>query len=50
MDAGVANLLGPGDEAIVELLKAADALSFGLKQEPLSDIAVEPLLFTTPSR
>jgi len=48
--ARVAYLFGPGHEAIVELLKAGDALGFGLEQEPLSNIAAEPLLFSASLR
>src|ERR1700694_3818465 len=43
--ARVAHLLGPGREAIVELLEAGNALGLGLEQEPLSNIAAEPPLF-----
>src|SRR5207248_6596766 len=48
--ARVAYLLGPSREAIVELLEAGDALSLGLEQEPLSNIAAEPLLFSATLR
>ena len=48
--ARVAHLLGPGREAIVELLEAGDALSLGLEQEPLSNVAAEPLLFSSALR
>jgi hypothetical protein len=33
-----------------EPLKAGDALCFGLEQEPLSNIAAEPLLFSASLR
>ena len=36
MHAGVAHLLGPRGEAIIELLEAGDALGLGLEQKPLS--------------
>src|SRR5436190_11731833 len=36
--ARVADLFGPGTEAIVELLEAGDALGFGLEQEPLANV------------
>src|SRR5712692_5927080 len=48
--ARVAYLLGPGREAIVELLEAGDALSLGLKQKPLSDVSAEPFLFSASLR
>src|SRR5713226_1700640 len=46
----VAYLLSPGREAIVELLEAGDTLSLGLEQEPLSNVAAEPLLFSASLR
>src|SRR6266849_2862200 len=48
--ARVAYLFGPGHEPIVELLEAGDAQGLGLEQEPLSDVAAEPLLFSTTLR
>src|SRR6266566_8150636 len=46
----VAYLFGPGHEPIIELLEAGDALGLGLEQEPLSDVAAEPLLFSASLR
>ena len=43
--AGVAHLLGPGYEAIIQLLEAGDALGLGLEQEPLADVSPESFLF-----
>ena len=40
----VAHLLGPGQEAIVQLAEAGDAVRLGLGQEPFADEAIEPLL------
>src|SRR5712692_2562205 len=48
--ARVAHLLGPGHEAIVELLEAGNALGLGLEQEPLSDVAAKPFLFSATLR
>src|SRR5713226_6101221 len=50
MHAGVAHLLGPGREAIVELLEAGDAVRLSLEQEPLSDVSQESFLFATRLR
>jgi hypothetical protein len=44
VQAGVADLLGPGGEAVVELVQGGDAGLLGLQQEPLADQAVQPLL------
>jgi hypothetical protein len=38
MHAGVADLLGPRGEAIIEFLEAGDALCLGLEQESLADV------------
>ena len=48
MHARVAHLLGPGQEAIVELGVAGDAVRLGFEQEAFTDEAIEPLLFATP--
>src|SRR5713101_3529606 len=48
--ARVAYLFGPGHEPIVELLEAGDAQGLGREQEPLSDVAAEPLLFSASLR
>src|SRR5215831_10857045 len=48
--AGVAHLLRPRRKAVIELLEAGDALGFGLEQEALADVAVEPLLLAAPGR
>ena len=48
--ARVAHLLGPRHEAIVELLETADALGFGLEQEPLADVAPQSLLLAAALR
>jgi hypothetical protein len=44
VNTGVADLLGPGGEAVVELVQAVDAGLLGLEQEALADQAVESLL------
>ena len=44
VDSGVAHLLGPGGEAVVQFVQGGDAGGLGLKQEPLADDAVESLL------
>src|SRR6266851_1022012 len=48
--ARVAYLLGPGHEAIVELLEAGDALGLGLEQEPLPNVPSQPFLFAATLR
>src|SRR2546430_10022171 len=48
--ARVADLFGPGREAIVELLEAGDALGLGLEQKPLANVAAEALLFSASLR
>ena len=48
--ARVAHLLGPGCEAIVELLEAGKALGLSLEQKPLSDVAAQPFLFSASLR
>jgi len=48
--AGVAHLLGPGREAIIELLEAGDAVRLSLEQEPLPDVSQESFLFATRLR
>ena len=48
--AGIADLLAPGQEAVVELGEAGDAVRLGLTQEPLADEAVQPLLLAAPLR
>ena len=45
----VGDLLGPGEEQVVELVQRLDALVGGLGQERLPDIAVEPFLLPRPS-
>src|SRR5260370_23730455 len=50
MHAGVAHLLGPGREAIVELLEVGDAVRLSLEQEPLSDVAQKSFLFAARLR
>jgi hypothetical protein len=41
MDARIAHLLHPGQEAIVELGEAGDAMCFGLEQKALADERIE---------
>src|SRR5207244_13031890 len=48
--AGVAHLLGPGHEPIVELLEAGDALGFRLEQESLPNVPSQSFLFSAPLR
>jgi hypothetical protein len=45
--ARVADLLGPGQEAIVQFAEAGNAVRLGFAQEPLTNEAVEPLLLAT---
>src|SRR5260370_14336521 len=40
VDACIAYLLDPGQEPIIELAEAGDAVRFGLQQEPLADEAI----------
>ena len=48
--ARVAYLLNPGREAIIQILEGGDALGLGLEQEPLADVAAQPLLFSATLR
>jgi len=47
VDALVADLLGPGGEAVVELVQRGGPCLLGLDQEPLADEPVEPLLLAS---
>jgi hypothetical protein len=47
VNTGVADLLGPGGEAVVELVQAVDAGLLGLEQEALADQAVQSLLLAS---
>ena len=44
----VADLLGPGQEAIVELGEAGDPVRLGFSQEAFTNETIEPLLFAAP--
>jgi len=44
---GIADLLGPGQEPIIELPEAGDALGLGLEEEALTDEAVQPFLLAS---
>jgi hypothetical protein len=48
--AGIAHLLAPGQEAVVELGEAGDAVRLGFGQEALADEAVQPLLLAASFR
>jgi len=47
---GVAHLLGPGQEPIVQLGEAGDAVRFGLGEEAFADEAIEALLLAAALR
>ena len=44
----ITDLLGPGQEAIVQLLEAGDAQGLRLEEEALPDEAVEAFLLAPP--
>src|SRR5437870_8157114 len=44
MHTGVAHLLGPGQEPIVQLGEAGDAVRLGLREKTFADEAIEALL------
>jgi len=48
MHTGVAHLLGPGQETIVQLGEAGDAVRLGLGEEAFADEAIEALLLAAP--
>jgi hypothetical protein len=50
VDAAVEVGLGPGREAVVELVQVGDASVLGLEQEALADDAVQALLLATALR
>ena len=50
MAAGIAHLLDPGHEALVELSEAGDAVGLGLEQEPLADVAICAFNFASALR
>ena len=44
--ARVADLFGPGHEAIIQLLEVGDALGLGFKEEPLANVPSQSFLLS----